>query len=436
MIISTPYWHAEELLAGGRGKLFDFHDSDALADIVLDLFDHPAKMRSIRKKAYDFGQKTLWPQTGLRYLDLIISTLKSREKPRPRLPRESVIDPLVLPDFNLKHVEKMTDDTGIIQHAQRTVPNRKDGYCTDDNARALLMSVMAYRQIKLPRALELIPVYLSFIHYMQNDDGTFRNFLSYDRKYLDERGSEDCFGRTIWALGYLIRFSFDDAYLQLAKTMFLQSAGHFKKLSSLRGMAFTLIGIAHYLHYAPDDQDMIRDLRELTARITGSYRESKSKGWDWFESRLTYANGILPLSLLHSQEIIPAPETLSTALRTMKFLEKSTFSRGHLSLVGSDNWQERGERASPYAQQPLDAMAMVLMACQAYTVLKDPAYINKLSAYFMWFLGENDLGMPVYDFESFGCCDGIEKHGLNANQGAESTLSYLIAHLTALLAHE
>lgn len=434
-VISTPYWHARELLAEGRGRLYDFGDSNGLAEILNDLLDNPVELREISKIAYHYGRKTIWPKAGLQYFELISDTLKS-QKVIKRVEKKSLINPLVLPDFSLAYIERLTDETGILQHAIYTVPNLKEGYCLDDNSRALLMSVMAYRQKKLGQSLIFIPLYLRFIHYMQNDDGNFKNFLSFDRRYLDEIGSEDSFGRTIWALGYLIRFSPNDAYFQVAKEIFSKSCPNFNNLDSLRGMAFTVIGISHYLHYSPGDTKIIDILIKLTGKIIKRYEDEKSEDWSWFESKITYANGIMPLALFHSYEIIEDKKSLTVAIETMKYLEKITFTQGYLSLIGNENWHEKGKEPSRYAQQPIDAMSMVLMAYQAYFIIKDPVYLNLIFTYFMWFLGENDLDIPLYDFETGGCCDGLEQYGVNRNQGAESSLSYLIAHLTVLLAYE
>src|SRR6056297_600695 len=211
-VVSTPYWHASELLADGRGKLFDFNDIKGLTSLLINLFDHPKVLHKMKKKALEFGRKITWPKTGERYYILAKNILKEEIKKVRK--QEPEIDLLILPEFSLAHITRLTDDTGIIQHAKFGIPNLKEGYCLDDNARALLMALMAYKQKKNSRALELIPIYLSYIHYMQNADGSFKNFLSFSRQFLDEKGSEDSFDRTIWALGYLMAHAPNDAYFQ------------------------------------------------------------------------------------------------------------------------------------------------------------------------------------------------------------------------------
>ncbi len=433
-VISTPYWHAAELLAKDRGCLFNFADNEGLSALLLDLFDHPEKITTLRKNAFDYGQEITWPKIGARYAHLASEVLQlSMHEPATK---EAVVDPLLLPPFLLDHVKRMTDDTGIIQHAKFGIPNLKEGYCLDDNARALLLVVMAFKQKKLPLALDLLPIYLSYIHYMQNADGTFRNFLSFSRNFLDERGSEDSFGRAIWSLGYLMANAPNDAYYQSGKEIFFEAAPNFEKLQSIRSIANTIIGISYYLKNNAQDEGMTGMLRRMTYKLMAEYKQQKSENWHWFESLLAYDNGMLPLSLLHAAGILGEEAITDVALESMQFLSSITLNEGFLSVVGNEQWYIKNGPQSRFAQQPIDALAMVLMFHEAYHLTKDKAYLNQLSTSFMWFLGENDLRMSLYDFETKGCCDGLESYGVNRNQGAESTLAYLISHLTVLSAFD
>lgn len=433
-VISTPYWHAQELLSEGRGRLFDFNNSAQLTEIILDLLDDPARMHSLRDKAFNYGKRITWPKSGARYVSLVRKIIQ--EPPKVEAKKDSFIDLLVLPPYSLAHILRLTDDTGIIQHAKYGIPNLKEGYCLDDNARALLMVLMTYRQKKDPAALELLPIFLSFIHYMQKEEGTFRNFLSFRREYLDEVGSEDSYGRTVWSLGYLLGNPPNDAYYQTGKLIFFEVLPYCKKLQSLRGIANTIIGICYYLRNNRDDESMTELLRELAYKIINQYRHNRSVNWKWFEPILAYDNGILPLSLLHVTEILNDSKITEVALESMEFLTKLSMKDGVLSLIGNEKWYKKGEERSFYAQQPVDALAMVLMYYQAYIVSRKKHYLKLMFTSFMWFLGENDLRMNLYDFETEGCCDGIERYGINRNQGAESTLAYLISHLRILRAHE
>jgi hypothetical protein len=295
---------------------------------------------------------------------------------------------------------------------------------------------MAYKQKKNPLALELMPIYLSYIHYMQNEDGTFRNFLSFNRNFLDRQGSEDCFGRTIWALGYLMGNAPNDAYYQNGKLVFFNAVPNFEKLKSIRSIANTIIGICYYLKSNPSDEEMITRLKNLSSKLVAHYEENRSEDWNWFETLLAYDNGILPLALLHATQILNDKHIQAVALETMNFLTEHTLKDGYLSIIGNKNWYVKGGEKSMFAQQPIDALAMVLMYYQAFLLTKDKEFLNKLFLSFMWFLGENDLRMSLYDFDTKGCCDGLEKYGVNRNQGAESSLAYLISHLTVLQAYE
>lgn len=271
---------------------------------------------------------------------------------------------------------------------------------------------------------------------MQKDDGTFRNFLSFNRSFLDEVGSEDSFGRTIWALGYLLGNAPNDSYFQTGKDIFFKASCNFEKLKSIRSIANTMIGISHYLKSNTADNSMIEKLRILAYKLVDHYRHNETNDWKWFESILTYDNGMLPLSLLHASPILNDQEVTHVAIESMNFLTNHTLKDNYLSIIGNENWYQKAGVRSVFAQQPVDAMAMVLMFFQAFHVTKDKEYLNKLYISFLWFLGENDLRMSLYDFETKGCCDGFESNGVNRNQGAESSIAYLISHLTVLQAYE
>jgi len=433
-VISTPYWHAEELLADGRGRLFNFNDSEELSTILMELFDKPELLKKLKKRAFEYGKKITWPKTGEKYIDLTNRILDS--KPEVFVKKETALDPLILPRFSLVHIKRLTDNTGIIQHAKFVVPNLKEGYCLDDNARALIMVLQAYRQKKDSLAFELIPIYLSYIHYMQNQDGTFRNFLSFDRRFLDEVGSEDSFGRAIWSLGYLLEHAPNDSYYQMGRLIYFDALPNFEKLQTLRGIANTMIGISYYLKSNPSDDSVTKILQNLAYKLIKKYEENSTKNWRWFEPLLTYDNGILPLALLYSAEILNENKITEIALESMEFLTETTLKDGYLSIIGNEKWYSKKSERSMFAQQPLDALAMVLMYYQAFNLTKDKEYLNKLYISFMWFLGENDLRMTLFDYETKGCCDGLEQYGVNRNQGAESSLAYLISHLTVLRAFE
>ena len=434
-VVSTPYWHATELLEHNRGRLFDFKDTDSLAAIINDLLDNDETLNELKANAYEYGLHLRWPVTGAEYIKVAQESSRNHDF-SDKILRNSIVDPEILPKFSLTHVIRLTDDTGIVQHAKYGIPNLKEGYCLDDNARALIMALMAYQRNKSKEAFELLPVYLSYIHYMQTDDGNFRNFLSFNRQYLDEVGSEDSFGRTIWALGHLISCAASNSYREFALEIFRRSYPHFKSLTHLRGVANTIIGVSLYLQVYPTDEGMVSTLAELTQPLLDAYEKHQDADWQWFEEKMTYDNAILPLALLHSAEITGNENAKKIAMKTMAFLDKLTLSNGYLSPVGNDGWYYKGSKFPIYDQQAIETMAMVLMHFQAYQIFREPEYIEKMFLCYKWFLGENTLRAPLYDHETKGCCDGLLPTGINRNQGAESTLAYLISHLTVLKAFE
>nr|MBC8489343.1 glycosyltransferase [Bacteroidota bacterium] len=433
-VISTPYWHAQELLADGRGILFDFHNHEQLSNILLDLLDNPQKIDQLREAAVEYGNKLKWPKIGAKYIKVAKSAVERFSYIQKE--KRTILDPYLLPDFTLDHIKRLTDDTGIVQHAKYGIPNLKEGYCLDDNARALLMTAMAQYKNKTDDTVNLMPIYLSYIHYMQNDDGSFRNFLSFSRNYLDEIGSEDSFGRTIWALGFLIYCFPKDSYHQLGLDIFKKSIPFFKQLKHLRGIANTIIGMSFFLKRFPEDK-IIKDLMyEMTYKLINSYNKEKSDDWKWFENILTYDNAIIPLALFHAAEVFNDNEILKVAIESSEFLESITMKNGNLKPIGSKGWFRKGGVCADFAQQSVDVMGMVLLFFKAYEVTKEKKYLDKMFISYMWYLGKNDLNIPVYDYKTGGCNDGLEEYGLNRNQGAESTLSYLISHLTLLNAFE
>ncbi|MEK6482116.1 glycosyltransferase [Catalinimonas sp. 4WD22] len=433
-VVSTPYWHALELLDDERGCLFNFKDHEMLAETVNELLNQPDKLNQLKQNAYDYGLHLRWPKIGADYIRTMYEVIEKQTFTEKDLLQ--IIDPERIPEFSLAHVCRLTDDTGIVQHAKYGIPNLKEGYCLDDNARALIMALMAYQRNKSKEALELLPIYLSFIHYMQCDDGNFRNFLSFRREYLDEVGSEDSFGRTVWSLGYLVSCAPNNSYREFAGELFFRSVAHFKHLHHLRGMANTIIGISYYLKTHPEDDMLLHELTQLTKPLIEAYEQHYSKDWHWFEEKLTYDNAILPLALLHSYEITGDEKVKAIAMESLAFLDQLTLTNGFLSPVGNHGWYQRGQQMPVFDQQAIETMAMVLMYFQAYRISHQPELIEKMFISYQWFLGENVLRVPLYDHETKGCCDGLQETALNRNQGAESTLAYLISHLTVLKALE
>ncbi len=426
-VLSTPYWHAQELLDHNRGRLFNFKDFNTLADTVIELSANPSKLQKLRSNAYQYGLNLRWPKIGKTYLNVLAKFLALSAK-KENLKAESY------PEFSLAHMRRLTDDTGLIQHAKFGIPNLTEGYCLDDNSRALILMLMHYQKFRNDETEKLFPIYLSYIHYMQREDGYFRNFLSFNRNYLDERGSEDSFGRTIWSLGYLINAAPNNSYREFGEDLFRKATPHFSELKYIRGIANTIIGLAYYLKTHPSDERIMGELQNLTSRLMNAYKHDKAQSWAWFEEELTYDNAIMPLALLHSTEITGDESVKTIAFEAIAFLEKATMSENVFCPVGNDGWYAKGMKKSVYDQQAIETMAMVLLYNQAYNLTKKPEILQKLKSTYEWFLGNNTLRVPLYDFETKGCCDGLQAGKLNRNQGAESTLAYLISHMAVIKA--
>lgn len=335
----------------------------------------------------------------------------------------------ILPQFRLDHILRLTDDTGIVQHAIYSIPNYHEGYCLDDNARALLMATMVYQKSKDKIALRLISRYLAYINYAQNTDGTFRNFMAFDRQFLDDVGSEDAFGRAIWALGYTIAHAPENAYLEAAHHIFFKSVPQFGQLRSIRSIATTILGITYYLKYHPTDDRITGLLHQLMYKLYDEYQLNRQANWYWYESLLAYDNALLPLAMIRAARTLKDDSCRKVGYESLAFLEKHTMQKGYLRPVGNNGWYKRNQEIATFDQQPVDAMASVLLFIEAYRDCGDQHYFRLARTAFMWFYGENDLHLSLYDAVTGGCCDGLGHDGINRNQGAESTLAYLIAYL-------
>ncbi len=346
-----------------------------------------------------------------------------------KLPEPDSLHPL-----NLSHIVSLTDDTGLIQHAIFNIPNRKEGYCIDDNARALMLMVFACKDKKNVAAFRLLPIYLSFMHYMQTPTGEFKNFMGYDKSCFEEKGSEDSFGRTVMALGFLINEGVSTAFVKAGMDMFLRSYHHIDKLESIRGIANSIVGVCQFIKYNYPDDIKTQLVIKLADKMVAMYEDNSHPGWHWFEPILTYDNAILPLALLNAYEVTNDEKYLSIAFEAMDFLESKVFYKNILRPIGNNGWLKEGGVAAQFDQQGIDAMAMVLFYSQAFRNTRDYINVNKMNKCYQWFLGKNDLKVSLYDPQSGGCADGLHSEGINLNQGAESTLSFLISHVVLVTA--
>jgi glycosyltransferase involved in cell wall biosynthesis len=426
-VISTPYWHAEELLADGRGFLFDFGDVNGLSEIVNHLLDDPEQLANLQEKAYDYGKTISWPLIGKAYLNLFISAILQGKN--ALVPFNTKLK-IKYPDFSISHFERLTDFTGLLQHARTSVPCYKAGYCLDDNARAIIVCLLAWNRTGEEIYLVLLNRYMAFLTFMQRKDGSYANFMTYDRSVIDET-SDDTFGRVYWALGMLIQYAPVSSVSRLALELFEQSLPQMDSLAHTRGFANCILGISHYLKRFPDQERYLAILKKLADRLCDKYAFHKKKNWHWFDDKMTYDNGLLPAALYRAYEITCDPVYLDIADESRVFLESKCLKGNWLSLIGNRRWLHLDQDYEMFAQQPIDAMAVILLYESAWKATGNGDYIKKIRWSFDWFFGRNDLNISVYNTETKGCHDGIEEFNVNLNQGAESNIAYLISWLTA-----
>ena len=438
-IISTPYWYAQEILSDGRGVLVPFHDPETLAEQVINLLDNEAQRHAMRKRAYIFGRAMIWSEVAQRYME---SFERARLERRHYIPPGFIAKALdkstgELPPLKLDHLQNMTDETGIFQHALFTVPNYSHGYTTDDNARALLVSILL-DELGSSENLGLASRYLAFLGFAFNDQTKrFRNFMNYQRNWLEESGSDDSHGRALLALGTVLNHSNAPALNSMAGWLFEQTLPAILLTTSPRAWAFALIGIYEYSQkYAGDRRaNTVQD--ELAGRLLTLYQNNSSEEWRWYEKTLSYCNAALPHALLTCGKSIPNRDMTDAGLESLKWLSDLQHSReGHFVPIGSKGFYPKGGERTRFDQQPVEAQATVSACLEAYRITGDKLWEKESRCAFEWFLGYNDLNLSIYDPTTGGCRDGLHPDRANENQGAESTLAFLQSLLELRLAKQ
>ena len=336
-----------------------------------------------------------------------------------------------MPTFpiNLDFVRTMTDDVGMLQHSKYATPNKKEGYATDDNARALIAATNYFMLFNDLSIKKLIDTYLSLLLYMQRSDGKMHNFLSYDRQLLDEIGSEDCMGRTLWACGYCLNSKLPEQTKHLSKEVFDKLFCWASSFKSPRAKAYSIMGLFHYQKAHPKDQNIKLNIISLADQLNGQFNLASSQGWDWFESILTYSNARLPQSLFLAYEATGEDRFLQVASKSMKFLINTQTINKVFVPIGNRGWYKKGSERAIYDQQSVEAACTTEAAIAAFRNTNEESYLQGAYQAFEWFFGGNLQGLTVYCPENGSCCDGITPEGLNQNKGAEATLSYLQARL-------
>ncbi len=429
-VVSTPYWHAKELLSDGRGILVPFGDVTALGDQIAGLLTDADRRFSMRKRAYDSSRSMIWPRVAERYLAAFEAAARApRQRKVSRLP-VSAVDQAIRPTPTLKfdHFLTLCDDTGLFQHSLHCVVNRSHGYCTDDNARALLLGCALDKlgEKRLPEVL--MSRFAAFMQSAWNrDTNRFRNFLSFDRRWLEESGSEDSHGRALWSLGECARNGRNSSQRRWAASLFAEAMPAVEGFRSPRAWSFTLLGLDAYCAVMAGDPDSGR-MRELLAERLLSLSATTGTGaWDWFEDVLAYDNARLPQALIVTGCSTAKPEYVKTGSRCLRWLMTlQTTPDGLFRPVGSDSFGAKRCAPQPFDQQPLEAAAAISACFAAWRADGDLAWRADAMRAFDWFLGSNDLALPLIDPDSGGCLDGLHPDRGNENQGGESAVSYLL----------
>lgn len=429
-VVSTPFWHAEELLADGRGRLVPFNDSEAMAKEINNLLANDHEREMMRFRGYQYARSMVWKEVSKKHIDLI-SRIKER-KPLENTQEKGIKYHKIfndLPEINLSHLRTMTDDTGMLQHAKYMTPNFHHGYCVDDNARGLIAITKYYSLRKDKGVLPLIQKYLAFLYYAFNkENGRFRNFMSYDRRWMELAGSEDSHARALWGLGVTVAEAPDSSVRNMAMRLFIESLPVVEHFTSPRAWGYTVLGLQAYLSVYEGDISARKICDDLAKKIFELFKNNIAEDWHWCEGTATYANAVLPHALIVAGKWMQNDEMYETGLKALKWLlEVQTAPDGHLSIIGNDGWLDNKGNRSMFDQQPIEVKGLINACLEAYISTGDKKWFEESERCLSWFLGHNDLQLPVCDYKTGGCSDGLERQGVNGNQGAESTLAWIIS---------
>lgn len=439
-VVSTPYWHAAELLADGRGVLVPFADSEAISREVCGLLRDEPRRLALRQRAHQLGREMIWSRAADHYRKSFVHALEHHAAAHRKslLVRTLAQAPIRLPKFQPDHVLRMSDSTGILQHALFSVPNFAHGYCTDDNARALML-VMLWEDLgeTSPELDRLATSYTAFLaHALHPETKRFRNFMGYDRRWLESVGSEDSHGRALWALGVCVGQARNRGRSLLAGLLFSEALSVVTNLIHPRTWAFALLGIHAYLRRRPGDSRVENIRGVLTERLMKRFADHTRGDWHWLADDATYDNARLPHSLIVSGHAMQQPALVETGLRALRWLVQiQTSTSGWFQPIGSDGFCHRDGQRAYFDQQPIEIQAMVAACLEAFHVTGERHWIERAHTVFEWFLGRNDLGLMLYDAKTGGCRDALHVDRVNENQGAESTLAFQLALAELQLAH-
>ncbi len=443
-VISTPYWHAKDLLSDNKGIIVPFNEPAKIAEAILELLGNETKRHSIRKNAYVAGREMTWNNVASLYLNTFEKARRTNRLVTSKPLSIKTLDEIGegLPKIKLDHLEKLTDSTGIFQHARFSFPHFQDGYCLDDNARAIILSLLLSDVNQLTKSAKRnMQTYAAFINYSYNEKvKRFRNFMSFDRRWLENAGSDDAQGRAIWALGAISGKSADDDIRSWAIQFFDRTVSILSELTSPRAWAFGLLGIHEYSKRFKGDRLVNKIRTELTDRLVNLFRNVKDTNWIWFEEILSYDNAKLPHALIASAQDTDDSTLLEIGLETLDWLMKiQTSGFGYFRPIGSNGFYPKDGKRAEFDQQPLEAHSSASACLEAYYVTEDKYWFDKAKLAYEWFVGKNDLNLSIYDPHSGGCRDALHVDRVNRNMGAESTLAYLLTitelHLVQNMLH-
>lgn len=431
-VVSTPYWHAAELLADGRGVLVPFADAGAIAREVTGLLRDDTRRHAMRRNAYRIGREMVWSNVAQLYMNSFeLARLQGGAPSRKSLATKTMDQrPRELPTPKLDHLSRMTDSTGVFQHATFSVPNFSEGYCTDDNARAFILAVLLGElAVSTERSRTIATTCAAFLnHAFDVSTKRFHNHLSFERRWLDEQGSEDCHGRALWALGLGVGRSPLQSFQALAGQLFALALPPLIDFTSPRAWAFGLIGIDEYLRRLSGDSLVNQTRQTLTSRLMELLERNAAEDWCWFEQELSYDNAKLAHALIVSGRATGQKAVLERGLQALRWLNEVQISeKGHFRPIGSNGFYHRGGARATFDQQPIEAQAMVSACLEAYRTTSDVWWYEQAQRAFDWFMGWNDLGLELYSPESGACGDGLHVDRVNRNEGAESTLAFLLS---------
>jgi glycosyltransferase involved in cell wall biosynthesis len=433
-VISTPYWHAQDLLADDRGILVPFANPNAIAEGVKRFLSDPVLMTATRKKAWKLGREMIWPVVAKLHMESFERARASLSvRPRQAFAARTLDNrPYELPPLKLDHLFRMTDNTGIFQHAIFNVPNFAEGYCTDDNARAFILTLLLEETTSLATQSEferLASIYLAFLwHAFDQETCRFRNFMNHERRWLERAGSEDSHARALWAAGTALGRSKNEGHRNLCALLFQRGLPTVENFTSPRAWAFALLAIHEYLRAFSGDRNANQVREILTNRLVELFRSNSSKDWMWFESVATYDNARLSQAVILTGYWTSRGEVVEIGLQSLRWLVEQQMADGdHFTPIGSNGFWTRGNECARFDQQPLEAYAMIAACVEAYSLTGELIWQRAARRCFEWFLGRNDLGESLYDSSTGGCRDALHSDRVNQNQGAESSLAFHLA---------